>query len=488
MQTLEPKSVLEHFLKLCEIPHGSYNIDKISDYLYEYAKSKGLWCRQDENKNVLIRKPATPGYEEQPAVILQGHMDMVAVKEDWCELDLQTDGLDVMYEDGYLYAKGTSLGGDDGIAIAYALAILDSDDIAHPTLEILFTVNEEVGMDGAIGVDLSDFKAERILNIDSEEEGILLTGCAGGTRIQSTFQSDRSICQGNVWKLSLKGFHGGHSGADIHKWRGNAICVLARIMDALKEKYSFRIISFDGGEKDNAIPRFANALFCITAKEEDSFCIDFETIKNEIVTEYRGREDDMELFLEKQENRGTSDYITADGILAFSEQETEKIVSFFSSVFDGVISMSAELAGIVETSLNLGKVETMKDKIQAVFALRSSKKTAKDNLARRLTNLATVFGAETLRSGDYPAWEYRADSALREKMIRVFTEQYGKEPKVTVIHAGLECGILLEKNPKFDCISFGPDILDIHTTRERLDVASVERTWNYLLAVLADKE
>lgn len=479
MEQLEPQAVFSHFYKLCEIPHGSYNIDQISDYLYGFAKALKLWCKQDEYKNILIRKPATEGYENEPAILLQGHMDMVTVKEDWCQLDLTKDGLELQYKDGYLYANGTSLGGDDGIALAYAMAILEADDIAHPALEVLFTVNEEVGMDGAIGVDLSDFCAKRLLNIDSEEEGILLTGCAGGTRIQVSFAEEAASADGELWTVSLKGFQGGHSGADIHKGRGNAICVLARLLDVLGRKVSLQLVSLEGGEKDNAIPRFATATICVPEDSAEELRLTFASLEKELLAEFSSREKEMVVSLDKAD--------APKEMCAFSKETTTKMIAFLSSIFDGVISMSAELAGIVETSLNLGVVNSDKQGLVAVFALRSSKKSAKDDLARRLCNLALAYGAKVERSGDYPAWEYRSDSPLRDKMVRLFEMQYGHTPEVTVIHAGLECGILIEKKPDLDAVSFGPNIPDIHTTRERLEVESVRRTWEYLLAVLADR-
>lgn len=487
MHNLEPKEVFKHFIELCKIPHGSYNIDKISDFLYEFAKEKGLWCRQDEYKNVLIRKPATAGYEKAPAILLQGHMDMVAVKENWCELDLEKDGLDLEVKDGYLTAKGTSLGGDDGIALAYAMAILESDTIPHPELEVLFTVNEEVGMDGATGVDLSDFKACRMLNIDSEEEGILLAGCAGGTRLMTEFSGEGVEEQGELMHLTLKGLQGGHSGADIHKGRGNAICILARVVDELLGELPVSLAEISGGEKDNAIPRFAQALLCVPKDYKKALCDRFTMLTEEITAEFSGRENNMQWAVTEAPGELLKQYSGIKGIRVYPKETGRSVVTFLACIFDGVISMSAELEGIVETSLNLGVLSSKENTICAVFALRSSKKSAKDYLAKRLTGIAESFGAKVSRTGDYPAWEYRAESPLRDKMIRIFKEQYKKEPVVTVIHAGLECGILTEKRPDLDCVSFGPDILDIHTTRERLDIASTERTWKYILAILADK-
>lgn len=485
---LESKEVLKHFIKLCEIPHGSYNIDQISDYLYGVAKNLGLWCKQDALKNVYIRKEATSGYEDVPPVLLQGHMDMVAVKEEDCDIDLEREGLRVSAVDGFLQAQGTSLGGDDGIAVAYALALLEADSVAHPAIEVLFTVNEEVGMEGAIGADLSVFRAERMMNIDSEEEGILLAGCAGGKRVQTVFSSRRSERTGELMQLSLKGFQGGHSGADIHKGRGNAVCVLARAVESLWKKYDISLVEIAGGEKDNAIPRFAHALICVPQAMQRAIAEEVQAITEQITQEYRAREPELQWRFGNAEVSQYPQYTGEGGIMVLQEQTARNAVGFLASVFDGVMTMSADIPGIVETSLNLGILSTGETEIKAVFALRSSKKTAKDNLAERLERIAAAFGAVVSQSGDYPAWEYRADSPLRDKMIRVYREQYGKEPVVTVIHAGLECGILLEKRPELDCVSFGPDIQDIHTTKERLDIMSVERTWKYLRAVLADKK
>ncbi|MBQ7972137.1 MAG: aminoacyl-histidine dipeptidase [Lachnospiraceae bacterium] len=474
----EPKRVYDFFEEIAAIPHGSYHIDEISDYLYQFARKRNLWCRQDEWKNVLIKKPATPGYENAPVLMIQGHMDMVAVKKDDCPLDLERDGLDLILENGFLSAKGTSLGGDDGIAVAYALAILDSDSIPHPALEVLFTVNEEVGMEGALGVELADSEATCLLNIDSEEEGILIAGCAGGVRVAGSFPFTRVKKEGTKLSLSITGLKGGHSGTEIHKGRCNANCVMGRILTMLSETVPYAIVSLKGGEKDNAIPRFAHGEIIVDKQNLSTATEKLMNIKILLKQEFGGREDGFS-FEVKEGDNGSYDVVT--------EEDSCRMAEFLSVVPDGVVAMSARVPGMVETSLNLGILELKEEKMETVFALRSSIKSAKEALKKRMEALVRIYGGTSSCGGDYPAWEYRAESPLREKMVRIYQKQYGKEPEITVIHAGLECGILLEKKPSLDCVSFGPDILDIHTTEEKMDVASVLRTWEYLLAVLEEK-
>lgn len=482
---LEPEAVFYFFEKICEIPHGSGHIDEISDYLYCFAKERGLWCMQDSLKNVYIRKEASPGYEHLPGIILQGHMDMVAVKEENCPLDLEKDGLILETADGYLYGRGTSLGGDDGIAVAYALAILDSDTISHPMLEVLFTVNEEVGMDGAIGADLSVFQSQKLINIDSEEEGELLISCAGGLRVSSVFAYEAQMKQGRVYQIFLRNLTGGHSGADIHKGLGNGIHLLARIAEKIHSE-EISLCRISGGEKDNAIPRFASAVFCVEEGFEEILLERANAEWAEIQREYSMREPFMEFGAEALEEY---DGKTEDGMCAIiGYSKAREILSFVNIAPDGVIANSMELPGLVETSLNLGVISTTAEYVEADFSLRSSKAVSKAYLQRRICLLTEHLGGVAHCGGDYPAWEYRADSPLRDKMVRIYEKCYQAKPVVTAIHAGLECGILLEKNPELDCISFGPNILDIHTTREKLDILSVKRTWEYLLEILSDKE
>ena len=479
LNDLQPKEVFRFFYEICRIPHGSYNIDAISDYLVAFAKERNLEVRQDQLKNVIIKKPATEGYEKEETLILQGHMDMVAVKETDSDIDMEKDPLRLDYKDGCLYAQGTSLGGDDGIAIAYALAILDSDSIKHPGLEVVFTVNEEVGMDGAIGIDLSDLKGTRLLNIDSEEEGVLLTSCAGGMRVHALLPVVRIPSEGSCVKVVLSGLKGGHSGAEIHHGRANANHTMGRILSELSRKVSFNVAMLSGGEKDNAIPLYAEALLCVKNPDMNELSTELSAIEEVLKNEYAGKEDGIRITLCESECKV---------VTMLDVQSTKAVYEYLCSVPDGVIAMSGLNSGFVETSLNLGVLKLTEEGLEADYALRSSIEQSKLFLRDRVDMITRAFGGSCEFSGDYPGWEYRAQSPLRDKMIRVYERCYGSLPEVTAIHAGLECGILLKKRSDLDCISFGPDIYDIHTTKERMPVDSVKRTWEYLLAILSEKE
>jgi len=479
LNDLQPKEVFRYFYEICRIPHGSYNIDAISDYLVAFAKERNLEVVQDELKNVIIKKPATEGYEKEETLILQGHMDMVAVKDAEADIDLEKEPLRLNFKDGCLYAEGTSLGADDGIAIAYALAILDSDTIKHPALEVVITVNEEVGMDGAIGIDLSDLKGTRLLNIDSEEEGVLLTSCAGGMRVHAVLPVNKVPLEGTCVEITLSGLKGGHSGAEIHHGRANANHTMGRILAELSKKAAFNIMQISGGEKDNAIPLYAEAVLAIKNPDMALMKAELESLEAMLNNEYAGKEENILITLRKLES-GEAEMVDA--------ASTKSIYEYLCAVPDGVIAMSGLNPGFVETSLNLGVLKLTEAGLEADYALRSSIEQSKFFLRDRVDMITRAFGGFCEFSGDYPGWEYKAVSTLRDKMIRVYEECYGSSPEVTAIHAGLECGILLEKKKDLDCISFGPDIYDIHTTKERMPVYSVKRTWEYLLAVLAEKE
>lgn len=470
----EPEKVLEYFEKLSTIPRGSGNEKAVSDYLVSFAKGRGLYVRQDEANNVVIKKKAYKGYESHPGVIIQGHMDMVAVKDKDFDIDLEKDPLRLKIKDGFLFAEGTTLGSDDGIAVAYALAILDSDDIIHPPLTVIITTDEEVGMNGASYIDLSDVDARILLNVDSEEEGILTVGCAGGARADSVFPVVRECVKGDLLRIELTGLLGGHSGEEINKKRGNASVLMARFLTELADITEYSLFSLMGGDKDNAITSESVAEIVVSgdAGEVSRFALEFEKILKE---EYRKTDPDMKLVV----------YITKDvSVKALSFEDSVKMCNTIYIMPNGIQEMSADIEGLVETSLNLGIVKLEEDRLLLGQSLRSSVSSRKEALKRKVAKVTQLAGGEISFRGEYPAWEYNKDSRLRDLMIEIFRKEYGKAPEVKMIHAGLECGILAKKLEGLDAVSFGPDLKDIHTTREKMDLKSCERTYNYILEIL----
>lgn len=479
LSNLEPKSVFHYFEELTKIPHGSGNVEQISNYLVNFAKERGLFCIQDALKNVIIVKEATPGYEKEPAVILQGHMDMVAVKEPGCPLDMKTEGLKVAIDGEEIYAEGTSLGGDDGIAVAYSLALLDSDTIKHPKLEVIITVDEEVGMDGARAIDLSMLTGNRMINLDSEEEGIFLTSCAGGARVECLVPLKTSAQQGLEAKIKIGGLLGGHSGGEIHKERGNANVLLGRLLYRISGECQVGIVAMQGGLADNAIPREAEAILVVAEEDKDKLDNVVKKVEQELQGELASK--DAGVFIQAV-------YQKAGSYEAVTAEDTKKAVAFLISLPGGVQGMSAELPGLVETSLNLGVMSCKAGTLSAEFSVRSSVESAKYALIDRLLGLTLLAGGTNRITGDYPGWKYRKDSPLRDKMVRLYEKLYGVEPKVEAIHAGLECGILGSKIADLDCVSIGPDMTAIHTTEETLNIPSTRRVWEYLVALLEEKE
>lgn len=485
LSNLEPQKVFHYFEEITKIPHGSGNIQQLSDYLVNFARQRGLTVIQDELKNVIIVKEASPGYENEPAVILQGHMDMVAVKKPDCSIDMKTESLQVAVRGDEIYAEGTSLGGDDGIAVAYAMALLDSDSIKHPKLEVVITVDEEVGMDGARGIDLSMLTGHRMINLDSEEEGIFLTSCAGGARVNCVLPLSLEERQGVILELTVGGLLGGHSGAEIHKERGNSNCLLGRVLYRVAEKAPVNLCSADGGLADNAIPREAKAL--ILTNEHDIQAIQdiVRIVEDEVKTELSTRDPGVYIRLvqptEKQAFGGNQ-------VSCVIEEDTRRVAAFLCALPNGVQSMSADMPGLVETSLNLGILKLEDGKLQAEFSVRSSVESAKHALLGKLAAVTALAGGTCQVSGDYPGWKYRKDSPLREKMVSLYKKMYGITPKVEAIHAGLECGILGSKISDLDCVSIGPRMHDIHTTEETLSISSTARVWEYLVKLLETKD
>lgn len=465
--------VFEFFEMLCSVPHGSGNTKQISDLCCRFASERGLKYFQDEYENVIIYKDAAKGCEDHAPVMIQGHMDMVAVKEPDCDIDLQRDGLRLRSDGKYLFAEGTSLGADDGIALAMAMAILDSDDIAHPPLEVVFTTNEETAMDGAAGLDASRLSARRMLNIDSEEEGVLTCGCAGGLRVHGDFPLKSHRVRTRAVDISVHGLRGGHSGSEIDKGRANALKLMGRILHRLSTEFDISLIELKGGEKDNAIANRAEAL--ISYREGADIQGAVERIEAELRGEFASIEPELSVScLEMFE----SEYSVAD------KKCSDELIFALYHCPNGVRAMSSAVSGLVQTSLNLGTVYTENDTVRLTFCLRSSVSSQKQELADKLKSLIEHCGGVFTASGDYPAWEYCEHSEIRDIACSAFDELYGEKPRISIIHAGLECGLFADKLPGLDCISFGPDILDIHTTDEKLDIASAERTYELLTEIL----
>ena len=406
-------------------------------------------------------------------MIIQWHMDMVCEKDEDCPINMETDGLDVTHDGDYIFAKGTTLGGDDGIAVAFALALLDDATIPHPPLEVVITVDEETGMEGATGIDLSELKGRTLLNIDSEEEGIFTVSCAGGARGTISMPVTRRAVYGPCVRLIVEGLQGGHSGVEIHKNRANANKVMGELLSRIQKLMPLCLTKFSGGSKDNAIPRSCSVTLVAMGSHIDRI----NGVAEELEKEIREKYDEPEV-------RIYGDDVDAFGGNALPTDLTAKVIALLCSAPKGVQAWSQDIDGLVQTSLNLGIAQLEKDQLRLTFAVRSSVNQEKRELLLQLAKLAEFNEAQYSEMGDYPAWEYRKESGLRDTMVEAYRDMFGKEPEVVAIHAGLECGILSDKLPGLDCVSIGPEMHDIHTSRERLGIQSTKRTWEFLLEVL----
>ncbi len=495
LEHLEPKNVFYFFEEICRIPHGSGNTEGISNYLAEFARERKLEYYQDEAGNVIIIKEASAGYEDHAPVMLQGHMDMVAVKEPGAPIDMEKDGLKLVVDGDRLMADGTSLGGDDGIAVAYGLALLDGTGYKHPRIELVITVDEEVGMDGARALNVTPLKAKQLVNLDSEEEGIFLSSCAGGARVDLHFDSEISIQRGVSCEINVCGLQGGHSGEEIHRERGNAICLLGRTLSRLLEKMEFYIADLKGGVADNAIPAQAKAKILITKYEKE----------DGLLQAVRGEEMEQECILllkdvcEKLDQELKIELADKDSCVrieveackiedeeVIDREESRILIGLMNSLPYGVQAMSRAMPGMVETSLNPGQIFMEDKKVSIGISVRSALESAKIALIGRLESLAYLAGADMEVTGVYPGWAYRKDSPLRSRMVEVYKKLYQKEPEIRAIHAGVECGLLADKIPGLDCVSIGPDMKNIHTAKEELSISSAGRVWNYLIQLLEE--
>ncbi len=477
---LKPESVFRYFEEICGIPHTSHHEKELSDYCVRFARERGYECTQDEMGNVIIIAEATPGYEDVDAVIVQGHLDMVGDKVEGCDIDMEKEGPRIYIDGDYIRADGTTLGGDNGIAVAYALALLDARDgsIPHPRVEVVLTVCEEVGLLGASAMDFYPCRARRMLNIDSEVEGILTAGCAGGRRARCHIPVKRVPCTGLRCKLELTGLLGGHSGMEIDKGRSNAATLLGRFLMLLKENISYDLVALNAGVKENVIPKSGSVVILISPEEEEDLRKVIERFLRYMEAEYGKADPDIHLELTVGKT---------GAFPALDKASLLQVLTALNLMPNGVQAMSMDLPGLVETSINMGVAELMDDELILRQSIRSSVASAKDMISRKVALLAEQLGGRVDFQGDYPAWPFARTSRLRDLCVEIFKEQYGYEPKIELMHAGLECGILSGKLDGLDCISFGPNQFDIHTPNEHLSISSAVRVWEYLKAILAAK-
>lgn len=475
LEELEPQEVFHYFEEISQIPRGTFNTKAISDYCVKFAQDRGLEVIQDELNNVIIKKPGTEGYEESEPVIIQGHVDMVCEKTEVSDHDFMKDPLELYVEDGFVKARDTTLGADDGIAVAIALALLDSDDIPHPPLEAVFTVDEEVGMGGAGGIDLTPLKGKMLINLDSEDEGTIIAGCAGGLSFCMNLPIGRKQVTGDCLEVTIRGLKGGHSGMEIDQQRGNANKLAGRLLNRLNQNMDISLADIQGGAKDNVIP--SSCKFTIVVHDSVKAEMIIENMMNIWKQEFGEDEPDLDVVVTKTENAEKS---------VMSDMDMKKVIFFINNCQNGVYGFSRSLKGLVETSDNLGIVGTEENKVTFVLLIRSSVSSKLEEVKEAFISWAEFLGGTFELSGAYPAWMYKENSKIRPIVAEVFEKVYGKTPNISTIHAGLECGLLSGKKPELDCVSFGPRMYDIHSVNERLDIASTWRMWNIIKEILKE--
>lgn len=469
LKGLKPEKVFEYFELLCSVPHGSGNTKQISDLCVNFAKERGLKYRQDEYNNVIIFKEASAGYENAAPVILQGHMDMVCAAEPDCGIDMKTDGLNLVIDGDWVKAKGTSLGGDNCIAVAIIMAILDDDNLPHPAIEALFTTDEETGMDGAMGLDVSDLKGKNLINLDSEEEGFLTVSCAGGVRAECVFPADFEAVPENfsTVRITIEGLQGGHSGVDIDKGRASATQLMGRFLYRAEKELGIRLCEIVGGTFTNVIPLYCAAVVAVEndkIEKLSALCKEYEEM---FKFEYAAVETGMNMSC--AECAGYEKMAAAD--------RSRKIFSFMLLSPYGIQAMSMDIPGLVQTSLNLGVASTLENAFVLSYSIRSAILSQKMMMVERLEELCCQFGAEFSTHAAYPGWAFRKDSKLRDALSDACAAVLGKTPEITATHGGLECGLFMEKILGLDCVSLGPNMEEVHSVRERLNISSTERLY-----------
>lgn len=475
LKNLQPQKVMRYFEEISAIARGSGNMKAISDYCVSLAAARGLQCVQDDANNVIIMKNATAGYETAPAVIIQGHLDMVCEKEPDCTIDMTKEGVRLATDGQWIWAEGTTLGGDNGIAVAMALALLDADDLSHPRLEVVLTTDEEIGLVGAAALNTDMLQGRLMLNVDSEEEGILTVSCAGGIRANCHIPVQWEDTVGCCCHLKISGLTAGHSGIKIVNGGANANVLMGRLLYGLSQEVELRIAELSGGMADNAIAANCEAKVLVQPEEAERLRQIAASYGETYYEEYSATDPDICI-------ECVSEIMTEQP--ALTADATKAVTSALMLLPNGVQTMSHHIPGLVQTSLNMGILRLEEEHVVASFSVRSSVSTEKAHLCNRIECLSQAFGGYTTFTGDYPGWAYKPDSKLRDLVAEVYEAQTGKKAVIEAIHAGLECGIFAGKIPGLDCVSLGPDMENIHSPAERLNVASTERTWKLICEVL----
>ncbi len=475
-ENLRCSKVLRYFEEISKIPRGSGNEKEISDYVVDFAKKRGLWVKQDTALNVIIKKPASKGCENMPSVIIQGHLDMVCEKNRDVVHDFLKDPIEIIYDGDFIKANGTTLGGDDGIAVAMGLALLDNNSIEHPALEVVFTTDEEVGMCGAANFDGNLLDGKILLNIDSEKEGVFTGGCAGGMKTHTHLPLKYQKQDINLvsYAIMITGLNGGHSGIDIDKGRANANILMARLLNSLLCKFDINVNYISGGIKDNAIPREAECIISFDETLLSDIQKNINDINNVFTSEFKNNDSEIVVKFNETEKQE----------LCFSKDTLKNIIAVITLLPSGVQTMSFDIDGLTESSNNLGVVKIIDNEIIFICALRSSVVSLKYFIYDKIKTISELAGGYVTYVGDYPAWEYNENSKIKKICMETYEKLFNKKAEEEIVHAGLECGIFAKKKPGIDMISFGPDLFDIHTPKEKASISSIDRCWIFLLEVL----
>lgn len=472
---LQPKAVFDCFAEINKIPRPSHKEQKMGAFLVDFGKKHGLETLQDSTGNVLIRKPATKGMENLKTTVLQSHMDMVCEKEAGLNFDFEKDAIQTYIDGDWLKAKGTTLGADDGIGVAMQMAILADDTIQHGPLECLFTVCEEEGLNGAMGLEAGFMKADYLINLDSEDEGLIFVSCAGGANTKATFNVDLEDTPANqfFFKIQISGLTGGHSGDDIEKKRANANKLLARLLEAFKI-YDIRIADIQSGGLHNAIPRDGYAVACVPTQFKENLRVDFNVMTAEFEEEFSATEQNMRFKLES----------TQPTAKVIDKTSGNNLITALVCVPNGVLAMDQNIPDFVETSSNLASIHLNKDKVNIVTSQRSNIMSARKNASAMVRGVFSLAGADAETGEGYPGWKLDPNSPLLSITVEAYKRLFAKDPEIRAIHAGLECGLFSLKYPHVDMVSFGPTLRGVHSPEERLLIPTVQKVWEHLLETL----